>query len=296
MNRSGDRNAHVIDVVDNSRKPEEERSGKDKVFDLFIKKSENFSKTVKKRISKRFREEDCFVIVYHGSGGERRPESFDFDKARESNDFGRAMYFGLTVKMARDWASLRKNGVVNWYLFKAADSYRDESIQVKILNDPLEWINTILSIHDRRYSVKADIIIGDTMDARTGTVIEKYRRLADSMGIMMSEFDDSTKLRMVSELNPEHFGQQIAFRNQQSLKHVEFMGSIGVDEMDDSWMTDPSEVAVRVADLLMEQDGLTQNEALVSFMKSDTFRRLMKDGDLTELPPGRLLEMYRGEA
>lgn len=265
------------------------------VFDPFIKKSENLSKTVKKRISKRFREEDRFVIVYHGSGGERRPESFDFDKARESNDFGRAMYFGLTVKMARDWASLRKNGVVNWYLFKAADSYRDESIQVKILNDPLEWIDTILSIHDRRYSVKADIIIGDTMDARTGTVIEKYRRLADSMGIMMSEFDDSTKLRMVSELNPEHFGQQIAFRNQQSLKHVEFMGSIGVDEMDDSWMTDPSEVAVRVADLLMEQDGLTQNEALVSFMKSDTFRRLMKDGNLTELPPGRLLEMYRGE-
>ena len=44
------------------------------------------------------------------------------------------------------------------------------------------------------------------------------------------------------------------------------MGSIGVDEMDGSWMTDPSEVAVHVADLLMEQDGLTQNEALVSFM------------------------------
>ena len=80
-----------------------------------------------------------------------------------------------------------------------------------------------------------------------------------------------------------------------SLKHTEFMEGIGVDEMDDSWMTDPSEVAVRVADLLMEQDGLTQNEALVSFMKSDTFRRLMKDGNLTELPPGRLLEMYRGE-
>ena len=111
-------------MIDNSRKPEEERSGKDKVFDPFIKKSENLSKTVKKRISKRFREEDRFVIVYHGSGGERRPESFDFDKARESNDFGRAMYFGLTVKMARDWASLRKNGVVNWYLFKLeSDSY-----------------------------------------------------------------------------------------------------------------------------------------------------------------------------
>ena len=41
------------------------------------------------------------------------------------NDFGKAMYFGLTVKMARNWAYLRKNGVVNWYLFKAVDSYAD---------------------------------------------------------------------------------------------------------------------------------------------------------------------------
>ena len=110
-----------------------------------------------------------------------------------------------------------------------------------------------------------------------------------------SQFDDGTKLAMVSELNPEHFGQQLAFRNEQSLKHVEFIGSMGADEMDTSWSIDPSEVAVRVADLLMEEDGLTQNEALVAFMKSETFRRLMRDGKLTELPPERLLEMYREE-
>ena len=50
-----------------------------------------------------------------------------------------------------------------------------------------------------------------------------------------------------------------------------------------------------MANLLMEEDGLTQNEALVAFMKSETFRRLMRDGKLTELPPERLLEMYREE-
>lgn len=36
--------------------------------------------------------------------------------------------------------------------------------------------------------------------------------------------------------------------------------------MDESWGTDPSEVAVRVANLLMKEGGLTQNGALVSFM------------------------------
>ena len=100
---------------------------------------------------------------------------------------------------------------------------------------------------------------------------------------------------MVSELNPEHFGQQLAFRTEQSIKHVTFIGSMEADEMDTSWSVDPSEIAVRVANLLMEEDGLTQNEALVAFMKSETFCRLMRDGKLTELPPERLLEMYREE-
>ena len=247
------------------------------------------------RIKKRFRREDAYVPLFHGAGGERRPEEFDFEQAKDANDFGKAMYFGLTVKMARNWASVRRNGVVNWYLFKAADSYKDASIEVNILDDPVEWIDTILSIYDRRYAGKSDIIIGDTMDARTGAVIEKYIRIANSHGMMMSEFDDETKLRMVSELNPEHFGQQLAFRSKQSLKHVEFIGSMEVNEMDDSWAVDPSEVAARVAELLMEEDGLTQNEALVLFMKSDTFRRLMKDGSLTEMPPEQLLEMFRME-
>ncbi len=37
--------------------------------------------------------------------------------------------------------------------------------------------------------------------------------------------------------------------------------------MDDSWTIDPAEVAVSVANLLMAEDGLTRDEALVSFMK-----------------------------
>lgn len=248
-----------------------------------------------RRIKKRFRKEDDCVPVFHGSTAERRPDQFDFKYAKESNDFGKAIYFGLTAKMARDWAILNGSGVVNWYIFKATNSYEDALVDVKILDDPLEWISTILMIYDSRYVGRSDIIIGDTMDARTGKVLGNYRRLADSLGILMSQFNDEIKLKMVSELNTEHFGQQIAFRTEQSLRHLEFIGSMGVDEMDDSWTIDPAEVAVSVANLLMAEDGMTRDEALVLFMKSDTFRRLMKNGQYTKMPPESLLELYRME-
>ena len=65
--------------------------------------------------------------------------------------------------------------------------------------------------------------------------------------------------------------------------------------MDDSWTIDPAEVAASVANLLMAEDGLTRDEALVSFMKSDTFRHLMKNGQYTKVPPESLLELYRME-
>ena len=66
--------------------------------------------------------------------------------------------------------------------------------------------------------------------------------------------------------------------------------------MDDLWTIDPAEVAVSVANLLMKEDKTTQNEALVSFMKSETFRLMMKNGTYTVLSPERLLEMYRSES
>ena len=47
---------------------------------------------------------------------------------------------------------------------------------------------------------------------------------------------------------------------------------------DDLWTIDPEEVAVSVANLLMLEDGMACNEALVRFMKSDTFCLPMKDG------------------
>lgn len=247
------------------------------------------------RLKKRFDRTKKAIPIFHGTDRELRPEDFDFTRAGEDNDFGKAMYFGLTVKMARNWASIKKNGVVNWYLFKSQDALEDSLIQITLLEDPMQWLETILRIYDSRYAGKSDVIIGDTMDAHTGRVIDHYRDIASSKGILMSDFDEETKRQMIADLNPEYFGQQIAFRTKEGLKHVKFIGSMEVAEMDSSWDTDPSVVASRVADMLMQQDGLSQDEALVAFMRSDTFRRLLADRSLCGLPTERILEMYRRE-
>ena len=206
------------------------------------------------------------------------------------------MYLALTVKMSSNWATTRKNGIVNWYLFKADNAYHDPNIEVRLLDDPLEWIDTILKIYDHRYTGKGDILIGDTMDSRTSAIIEKYRSLAESQEMMMSDFPDEIKLQMVKELNIGHFGQQLAFRTAESLKHVEYVDSMKVNEMDTSWYIDPAEVAVNVANLLMQRNAMSQDEALVAFMKSGTFRKVLKDSSIVKLPAEDILEMYLRES
>lgn len=61
---------------------------------------------------------------------------------------------------------------------------------------------------------------------------------------------------------------------------------------DDLLTIDPEEVAVSVANLLMLEDGMACNEALVRFMKSDTFCLPMKDGKYRRMTPESLLELY----
>ncbi len=65
---------------------------------------------------------------------------------------------------------------------------------------------------------------------------------------------------------------------------------------DFSWYIDPAEVAVNVANLLMQRNGMSQDEALVAFMKSDTFRKVLKDSSIVKLPAEDILEMYLRES
>ncbi len=100
---------------------------------------------------------------------------------------------------------------------------------------------------------------------------------------------------MLSELKLEVYDQQIAFKTEQGLKHVKFLGSNRANEMEIVRDLDPAEIAAKVAGLLMRRDGMTQNEALTAFMKSDTFRALVSDAELSSLSPEKILEIYDRE-
>ena len=245
---------------------------------------------------KHFKVDSGPMVLYHGTDRRLLPDDFKFNRSDEDNDFGKAMYFGLSVKMAYRWAKSRKAGIVNWYLFEPRLASESGKIAMKILDDPMVWINTILAIHDKRYSERADIIAGDTMDAKTGDIMKRYDALARSMLIPTSALDDDIKRRMVDELNPDHFDQQIAFRSRKALSLVKFMGSVEVSEMDGEWIDDPDEIAADVVELLSKREDLTQNEALSRFLRSDTFCKLISDKRVSSVSPEQILEMYLSEA
>ena len=90
-------------------------------------------------------------------------------------------------------------------------------------------------------------------------------------------------------------GEEIAFGTGQCLKLIMFMANKKVNEMEVVRELDPAEIAAKVAGLLMRRDGMTQNEALTAFMKSDTFRALVSDAGSSSLGPEMILEMYDRE-
>ena len=58
---------------------------------------------------------------------------------------------------------------------------------------------------------------------------------------------------------------------------------------------DPADVAAKVALLLSDEDGISQNEAIVRFMRSKTFQDLTKSEEMCEMPPSMILSIYRSE-
>ena len=87
----------------------------------------------------------------------------------------------------------------------------------------------------------------------------------------------------------------LAFRNKESLKYLMFIKSIKVKDMKSIPEHDSSEIAAKVALLMMERDGLGQDEALIRFMRSDTFERLASDMSMWDMMPEDLLDMYDEE-
>lgn len=249
-----------------------------------------------KRLKKYSDHNSTAVPIFHGSSCEIRPEDFDFSMAVPESDFEKAAYFGRNYEQAKKWANRNEKGVVNWYIFMLDDAFNDPDIQILVLKDEMVWLDTILKYIDGECDSQPDIIVGDTMDSRTGSIIDYYQRVARIKGVKMIDLDSETKNNIIEELKPNVYDQQIAFKTQKGLKHIKFIGSVEVTEMSDIKRTDPSEVAARISMIISEEENIPLNTALIRFMKSDTFLGLISDPDPSDREPREILEQYRSEA
>lgn len=133
------------------------------------------------------------------------------------------------------------------------------------------------------------------MDGRTGPIIRKYVKIASSRGVKMVELDIQTKIDMIHELKPDVYNQQIAIKTKEGLRHVKFIESTEVSGMLIDRYIDPADVAAKVAIMMSVEDGISQNEAIVRFMRSNTFKQLTVDEKMWEMPPSEILSVYRKE-
>lgn len=73
------------------------------------------------------------------------------------------------------------------------------------------------------------------------------------------------------------------------------VGHTGAREMDYSNLVDPSDIAAEVSYILSERDEIPINQAMVDFMRSDTFKRLLHDSEMLRMEPKMILELFDEE-
>ena len=245
--------------------------------------------------NKKAKKEDRSVVpIFHGSNSVIRPEDFDYSKANPQSDFGIGAYFSYKYANARRWASKKDPGIVNTYVFHEEDARNDPNIVIEEFDNDLDWLNRIISIY-LGLEEPNSIIFGKIMDGHTILILGKYEELARRMGKNLLTMDDSYKMAMIKELKPDRIGEQIVFRRKEDLKHVEYIDSVEVSGMDYPRIVDPSEIAADVAIKLSIRDGITRNDALIAFMRSNTFRRVLEDESMCDMDTEEILEIYRRE-
>ncbi len=239
--------------------------------------------------------QDEAVPIFHGSDCEIRPEQFDFNMAESESDFGKAAYFGFKFNRANEWARHDDDtGVVNCYAFSIKDALNDDEITIRTFEDQLDWLDTILMIYDGPDCDMYDIYIGETMDGHTNWVMGKYKKLARSKGIRMVDLDLETKMDMLKKLKPNRYGLQMAIKNEKGLRHVRFITSAKARDMVDVDI-DLADISGEVALMISHERGISKNDALVLFMESDTFQRLISEPGLMNLGASNILSMYNEE-
>ena len=82
----------------------------------------------------------------------------------------------------------------------------------------------------------------------------------------------------------------------QGLNYIEFIDSGRAMEVDDSWFyVDPAVAAANVISLMTEKYGIPEDQAIVRFMKSNTFHIITEDQSVAQLPAEDLLNIYEKE-
>ena len=82
----------------------------------------------------------------------------------------------------------------------------------------------------------------------------------------------------------------------QGLNYIEFIDSGRAMEVDDSWLyVDPAVAAANVISLMTEKYGIPEDQAIVRFMKSNTFHIITEDQSVAQLPAEDLLSIYEKE-
>ena len=86
----------------------------------------------------------------------------------------------------------------------------------------------------------------------------------------------------------------MAIKNEKGLRHVRFITSVEAREMVDVDI-DLADMTGKVAAMISQERGILRNDALVLFMESDTFQRLISDPGLMDLGAPSILSMYNEE-
>ena len=241
-----------------------------------------------KRIDKKRR----FLPLFHGSKSPIRPEDFDFNRSDAANDFNRAIYLSPKFDSVSKWSESQGFNNVSWYVFNQEEANQDPDTDVRYFDDQIEWLDTIIEYYEGTHTRNEDIIIGDTMDGKTSAVIRKYERLAKELGISMKDLEIAYKQDMIEELKVGKLDQQVAIKTQKGLCHLIYIDSGEANRMYHYRYMDPSEIAAQVSEMISVRDSIPVNDAMILFMRSRTFHRLISEPDMSELSPGEVLAIY----
>ena len=236
---------------------------------------------------------DWSIPIFHGTDCELRPDDFDFGRARRNSDFGKAMYFSFSFNLARNWATSRKkkHPRVNCYLFQYGKAL-NEGVSIELIDDDKEWIQLILNLIDNPYHPSSDVIIGSIMDGPTGSIVQEYQMMADEKGMKIIDLEEDLKAEMIEKLNPVQYGLQVAFKNGKGLRYVQFIDSMEVEEMPVKRVVDPADIAADVSLMISEYSDISQNDAIIHFMRTETFRSLLSNPCLESVDPKVIFNDY----